>query len=98
MHRRERERTHRASEGITWSFGFSSERSRVHQNFQWVRALEGSLFLSMGLRVVIPATCLEPQESVNEEMEAQRGSSTRQRSHRRQNWTWLHVPCSDPPA
>lgn len=87
VHQREGERAHRASEGLSRGFGFPSECGRVCQDFQCVRALGGSLFLSACLRVVIATMCLEPQESVNEEMEAQRGSSTCQRSRRRQNLT-----------
>lgn len=58
VHWRKGERTHRASEGLSRGFGFPSECGRVRQNFQWMRALEGSLFLPVGLRVVISATCL----------------------------------------
>lgn len=86
----EGERTHRASEGLSRGFGFPSECGRVCQNFSCMRALDGLLFLPTGLRVVI-TVCLEPQEFVNEETEVQRGSSTCQRSHRKQNWTWLHA-------
>lgn len=84
VHQREGERTYRASEGLSRDFGFPSECGRVCQNFQCMRVLDGSLFLPTGLRLMISTTCLEPQESVNEEIEAQRVSSTCQRSHRRQ--------------
>lgn len=69
MHQREGERTHKASKGLIGGFGFPSEYGRVCQDFQCVRALDGSLFLSTCLRVVIATMCPEPQESVNEEME-----------------------------
>lgn len=86
-----RERGREPSEGLSGGFGFPSERDRVWQDLQWMRALDGSLFLPMGLRVMLYIMYLEPQDSGNEEMEAQGGSSTCQRSHRRQNWTWLHA-------